>query len=417
MLTFFVVFTLFAQSFVSRSTGTVSPPAPSSGQKSVVPNDPYFQNQISFYHPGGRIALDTHSHEPSKKEFVVEPGITLDITRAWAITTGSKSVVVAILDDGFFYDHEDLKDNIWHNPGETGLDARGYRKESNGIDDDGNGFVDDVMGWDFVFNDPDPDAYVYDGMDRSSIAPYWHSVSAMGIIGAKGNNGIGVAGINWNVSMMLLKIGAQGIPRGEVDDKRVDRAIRAIRYAADNGAKIINWSGSVPETRPEKLAALREAIEYAGKKNVLLVVAAGNDGLEIDKDANCLYAPCFATDNMLVVAEVDFTGKLYRYVTGGQTRGSNWGVKRVDIGAIGDNYSTFLKNNVSVYAVSGGTSNAAPVVAGVAALVLSVNPNLTATELKKVILDSATPVEALKGKVRCGGVVNAYRAVKLARSR
>jgi subtilisin family serine protease len=225
-----------------------------------------------------------------------------------------------------------------------------------------------------------------------------------------------VAGINWKVSMMLLKIGVQGVPRGEVDDKRVDRAIRAIRYAADNGARIINWSGFVDDTRPEKLAALREAIEYAGKKNVLLVLAAGNDGRDLDRDENCVYPQCFATGNMLNVAEVDFTSKLYSYRVGEQTRGSNWGLKRVDIAAIGENYSTSLKNNVSVYAMSGGTSGAAPVVAGVAALILSVNPKLTAPELKKVILDSAKPVEALRGKLRCGGVINAYRAVKLGRS-
>ena len=84
----------------------------------------------------------------------------------------------------------------WKNPGETGLDKNGYAKETNGIDDASNGYIDDVMGWDFVFDDPDPDPYIFDGMDATKIQPYWHSISAMGIIGAKGNNGIGVAGIN-----------------------------------------------------------------------------------------------------------------------------------------------------------------------------------------------------------------------------
>jgi len=113
--------------------------------KEIIPNDKYFKNELSYYHPGGKITVDTKSYEPSPKEFVIAPGVTLDITHAWAISTGSKSVVVALLDDGFFYDHEDLKDNIWHNPGETGRDANGYPKESNGKDDDGNGYVDDVI--------------------------------------------------------------------------------------------------------------------------------------------------------------------------------------------------------------------------------------------------------------------------------
>ena len=103
-------------------------------------------------------------------------------------------------------------------------DATGHAKETNGVDDDENGYVDDVMGWDFAFDDPDPDCYIFDGMDRTRIQPYWHSISALGIIGARGNNGIGVAGINWDVSLMLLKIGAQGIGRDEKDTLRPGRA-------------------------------------------------------------------------------------------------------------------------------------------------------------------------------------------------
>lgn len=112
------------------------------------------------------------------------------------------------LDDGFFCWHEDIAPNVWQNPGETGADDRGRDRRTNGVDDDRNGFVDDVVGWDFVCEDPDPDHYVYDGKDRTRTQPYWHSISALGIIGAKGDNGIGVAGINWTVSLMRLKIGA-----------------------------------------------------------------------------------------------------------------------------------------------------------------------------------------------------------------
>jgi len=133
---------------------------------------------------------------------------------------GSRKVVIAVLDDGFFYNHEDLAGNIWANPGESGPDASGHPKETNGKNDDVNGYIDDLMGWDFAFGDPDPNCYIFDGMRKDRIQTHWHSISALDIVGAKGNNGIGVAGINWNVSMMLLKIGAQGIGRDEKDTIR-----------------------------------------------------------------------------------------------------------------------------------------------------------------------------------------------------
>lgn len=378
----------------------------------VIPNDPLFKLQYSFNNPGGKLVIDSYSYKPSAKEYDAVKGIDPDMTRAWAVTTGKKDVVVALLDDGFFYQHEDIKDNIWKNPGESGLDKNGYPKETNGIDEDGNGYVDDVMGWDFAFDDPDPDSYIFDGMDATKIQPYWHSISAMGIIGAKGNNGIGVAGINWDVSMMLLKIGTQGI-RG-IDLNRCGRAANAIRYAADNGARVINWSGFVQDLWPESLALLKSAIDYAGEKGVLLVVGAGNDGKNVDLKENFTYPVSFENENILTVAEIDFKGELYRYKIGERVLGSNFGEKNVDIAAIGMNYTTFLKNNRSVYALGGGTSNSTLVVTGVAALVLSVRPELKVLELKKILMDSATPLPSLKGKIKSGGMVNAYQAIQLA---
>jgi thermitase len=386
------------------------------GQEKI-PNDPYFKDQISFHNPGGKITINTRSYKPSSEEFDAEKGIDLNITKAWAITTGSKSVVVAILDDGFCYNHPDIKDNLWHNPGESGKDSNGFDKETNGVDDDHNGYVDDVLGWDFVFNTPDPDCHVFDGMDKTRVAPYWHSLHAMGIIGAKGNNGIGVAGINWDVSMMLVKIGAQGIGRREKDTGRIARAAKAIHYAADNGARIINWSGFVDDRRPEKLAELREAIEYAASKNVLIVVGAGNDGKNLDLNENCLYPQCFDTANLIRVAEIDFQGKLYRPPASSKwIGGSNYGTKRVEIAALAMNYTTDITGGVGIYALTGGTSNAAPVVSGVAGLMLSVNPKLTAAQLKSLLLQSVTKLPALKGKIGSEGMVNAYQAVLAARA-
>jgi subtilisin family serine protease len=382
-----------------------------------VPNDPQFIHQLSFYAKGGVAFLPRSSTREGGDTVTIARGVTLDAPRAWTLTTGSRAVVVAVLDDGFFYSHEDLAGNLWRNPGESGVDQNGYSRETNGLDDDGNGFVDDVHGWDFVFGDPDPDAYVYDGMDRSRIQPYWHSISALGIIGARGDNGIGVTGINWDISLMLLKIGAQGIRRSEVDTARVTRAARAIRYAVDNGARIINWSGFVDVRDPVLLAPLRDAVQYAARHDVLLVTGAGNNGDDLDQDEHCLYPQCFDFPNQIRVAQVGFDGALYRYETGGQARGSNYGVRRVEIAALGEHFTTDVQNGVSTYRSSNGTSSAGPVVAGVAALVLAVRPDLSAVQLKRVLLESAVRLPGLESRVTSGGVVNAYRAVRLALDR
>lgn len=385
------------------------------GSPRVTPDDPFFRYQISFASPGGIQKIPTFSFRPSLQQYSTRPGVDHDIVRAWSITTGSKGVVAAVLDDGFFYQHEDVVENIWRNPGETGVDATGHRMESNGVDDDHDGYVDDVVGWDFAFDDPDPDAYVFDGMDVSRIQPYSHSIPALGIIGARGNNGIGVAGINWKISMMLLKIGAQGVKRGEIDLARVDRAVKAIHYAVDHGAKVINWSGFVDDRRTEKLASLKAAIEYAGRHGVLLVVAAGNSMDNIDNDEICTYPVCFDEPNMLTVGEIGFDGELDAYSGPDRISGSNYGVHRVHITAIARNFTTDVHNGLSVYRMAGGTSNAAPVVTGIAALVLAIRPELKAVELKKILMDSARSLPSLAGKISSGGLVDAYGALNMAR--
>ena len=389
-------------------------PALLSAQARLEPNDPWFPWQVSFQAGAGRRFFPWRSNAVRTDTVEVAAGVTPDLPLAWALTTGSRSVIVAILDDGFFYRHEDIADNLWRNPGESGIDAQGVDRATNRIDDDGNGFVDDVIGWDFVFDDPDPDHYVFDGMDRSRIQPYDHSIPALGIIGARGDNGIGVSGINWNVSLMLLKIGAQGIRRGEVDSARVTRAARAIRYAVENGARIINWSGFVPVRDSAALVPLREAVEYAAGRGVLLVTGAGNDGLDLDDDHNCMFPQCFDLPNQIRVAEVDFDGRLYTHVMQGQTRGSNYGRQRVEIGALARNFTSMLYHGESIYGESGGTSNAGPVVAGVAALVMAARPDLSGARVKAILLASATPLPALGAKLSTGGVVNAYRAVRMA---
>jgi len=382
----------------------------------IIPNDPYFKHQISFLNPGGSITVERTSVKPSAVKLDAIEGIDSNVTRAWTISTGRRDVVVAVLDDGFFYGHEDLAGNIWANPGESGPDPAGHARETNGLDDDANGYVDDVAGWDFAFDDPDPDCYVFDGMSRDRIQPYWHSISALGIIGARGDNGLGVAGINWEVSLMLLKIGAQGIGRNEKDSLRPGRAAKAIRYAADNGARVVNWSGFVSDPSPEALAELKSAIDYAGRKGVLLVVGAGNSGLDIDRPENATFPACFDLDNILTVAMIDFRGGLVRYRAGERWLGSNFGPRMVDIAAVEESFTTFVENGRSAYRMAGGTSNAGPEVAGIAALTLSVAPGLDAPALKKLLMDTARRLPGLEGKVGCGGMVDAYAALKAAQA-
>jgi subtilisin family serine protease len=198
---------------------------------------------------------------------------------------------------------------------------------------------------------------------------------------------------------------------------RAPRAAEAIRYAVDNGAKVINWSGFISDNRPEVVANLKSAFEYAAAHGVLIVIAAGNQMKDLDNPANTVYPASFETDNTLVVAELAVNGKLDEFSGNDRISGSNYGLHRVHIAALGSNFTTDVRNGKSVYRTSGGTSNAAPVVTGVAALVLSVRPNLKAGELKQILMESSTKLPSLEGKIASGGLVNAYRAVKLAMAR
>jgi thermitase len=384
-------------------------------QDEKIPNDPYFKYQVSFKNPGSVKALPLRSNSTKTQEIFNNPGFDHSLAKAWGITTGSKKVIVAIIEDGFCYNHEDVRGNIWENPGETGLDANGIDKAVNGKDDDGNGYIDDVMGYDFAFDDPDPDPYIFDGMRDDSIKPNWHGIEVMGIIGAEGNNSKGIAGVNWNVSMMLLKAGMQGQPSKERTLKRIADTAKAIRYAADNGAKLVNWSGYVNSTDPEELQIIKDAIDYAGSKGTLIIAAAGNSAKNRDLDENYAFPVAYEAENLLTVAEVDFNGKLYKVPEGSKwIGGSDYGKKNVDIAAIAQNFTTMVKYNRSTYCLGGGTSCAAPLVTGVAALVLSVRPTLSGLEVKEILMASVDMSPELKGKIVAGGTINAYKAITLA---
>ena len=177
--------------------------------------------------------------------------------KAWAISKGSKDVIVAIIDTGADIHHEDLKNNIWRNPGETGLDSRGRDKATNGIDDDGNGFIDDVNGWNFVSNTND------------LTDNHGHGTHIAGIIGAEADNGKGISGISPHVSMMILKYFDPKVPNTD----NLKNTIRAMQYATQMGAMIINYSGGGTDYSKEEY----EAVKAAEKKGILFVAAAGNE--------------------------------------------------------------------------------------------------------------------------------------------
>ena len=298
------------------------------------------------------------------------PGADINAIRAWDLTTGSNSVVVAVVDTGVQYTHGDLATNIWTNPGEI---------PGNGIDDDHNGYVDDIHGWNFVANTSDP-------LDNNG-----HGTHVSGTIGAVGNNSLGVTGVNWQVKIMAVKF-LDSLGNGFTSD-----AISAIRYADVNGASVISNSWSGPDNSP----SLKAAIDASSG---VVVCAAGNDGLNNDffiANSTPQYPASFTSANIISVAATDQNDNLAGF--------SNFGPLSVDLGAPGTN---ILSTSVTgSYVYMQGTSMATPHVSGVAALVKSRNASLTAIQIKNIILSTVDLKSSLSGKVSTSGRLNAYRAV------
>ena len=340
-----------------------------------------------------------------------------NVVAGWKGAKG-EGFVVAILDSGVDYTHEDLVDNMWRNPGETGVDAQGRDKATNGVDDDGNGYIDDVVGWDFVTNDNKP----FD----LSVTPIellmgggnpGHGTHCAGNIAARGDNGKGIAGVAPRAKIMALRF------LSEKGEGSTDAAVKAIQYSIKMGVKVSSNSWGSSGEDPADAAgnkALRDVLEESRLAGQLFVAAAGNgdaQGKGYDNDAakDPGYPASYPDAHILSVAAIDKTDGIGSF--------SNWGVNTVDIGAPGVAvFSTMVENQYSdkvidlpqfgIEATWDGTSMATPHVAGAAALYWADHPKATAADVKKAIMDSAKPIPSLAGKVVTGGKLSVEQLMR-----
>ena len=321
-----------------------------------LPNDPMFAEQW---------ALNNLGQDGGKKR------ADLDALNAWATTKGSDEVVVAVLDSGVDFTHVDLRENMWFRPENVPQ-----------YTDDELGTFNDLNGYNGTDNIADP-------MDDNG-----HGTHCAGIIGAEGDNGEGVAGINWHVKIMPLKfLGRGGF--GSTND-----AIEAINYAIDrkkHGVNVRIISASWGSTSKSK--ALEDTIRAAGDAGILFVAAAGNDGS--NNDSRPHYPSNYDLPNVISVAALDRSDELAGF--------SNFGVKTVHIAAPGKEIlSTWLGDD---YREASGTSMATPYVSGVAALIIANEPGISMAQLRQRILGTADEIDSLKGKVATGGRVCAANAL------
>jgi subtilisin family serine protease len=305
----------------------------------------------------------------------------IDASEAWEVTTGDESIIVGVIDTGIDYTHPDLSDNIWVNPGEIA---------DNNRDDDGNGYIDDVHGWDFFNNDNDP-------MDDND-----HGTHVAGTIAAAGNNSTGISGVGWDIKVMALKF------LGEDGTGAISDAIAAINYATmmhtqfSINIRLTNnsWAGGA------FVSALQSAIQASAEAGMLFVAAAGNggsDGVGDNNDEDPIYPAGYEVSNVISVAATDHNDALGSF--------SNFGAASVHLGAPGVSVLSTTPN--STYRRFSGTSMATPHVSAVAALAWSVAPNADYLDIKNAILAGVDATPALEGKTITGGRLNANNTVRL----
>jgi len=326
----------------------------------ALPNDPSFAQEWSLQNWGqsGGTA-----------------GIDINATRAWDITTGSRSVVVAVIDSGIDLKHPDLVANLWTNPGEIA---------GNGIDDDRNGFVDDIHGWNFVDNN----ANLQDG--------YGHGTHVAGIIGAVGNNGVGVTGVAWRVSLMVLRV------QNDSGAGTTSAVIGALRYATtmrrDFGINVVVTNNSW-EAVAGYSAVIEGLIREQGEAGITFVAAAGNHGT--NNDVTPRYPSNYDLPNVIAVASLASSGVL--------AGSSDYGPTTVDLAAPGTFILSTWKGGG--YAALSGTSMAAPHVSGTVALLAAAKPGITVAEVRGAILGTTAPLASLAGKTVTGGRLDSFAAL------
>jgi subtilisin family serine protease len=324
----------------------------------VVPNDPQ-------YGDGTLWALNNTGQSGGQND------ADIDAPEAWNLRTDAQQVIVAVVDTGVRFTHEDLAANMWRNPGEVA---------GNGVDDDRNGYVDDVYGISAL----DATGYPMDGNG--------HGSHVAGIIAAAGNNGRGIVGVAWRAQIMALKfLDANG-------DGYTSDAVVSIDYARAKGAAVVNASFAGPDNS----ISLRDAINRARSAGMMIVAAAGNEAL--NNDSIPTYPANYAVDNVVSVAATTRSDTLANY--------SNYGAQTVDLAAPGSSiYSAYFSAD-NAYVTMSGTSMAAPHVAGAVALLRAHVPSLSYAQIIDRLLKAVDPLPALAGKTATGGRLNLQRALQ-----
>ncbi|MBO5352424.1 MAG: S8 family serine peptidase [Lachnospiraceae bacterium] len=363
-------------------SGVVFPVRPASAEEAELsefhfPDDPYLDSLWAFENPG----YYTHYYGTFPVSLPATEGIDLNLWEAWRRyplkKEETRTIVVAIIDTGIDYQHPDLRDQMWVNPNEI---------PGNGIDDDGNGYVDDIHGWDFYHNDASICHYVETthGFTADPDDNDNHGTHIAGILAATANNSIGIAGAASNINIRIMSLKIHG---GTSSSGSVTNAIKAIRYAEEMGADICNLSWGTLNYNEALEIAIRES-------SMLFVTAAGNNG--INNNSTPVFPASLRLDNLISVAYIDADGIL--------DPASNYGVSTVDIAAPGyDIYSTL----VGSYGYSSGSSMAAPYVTALAAMVYAYQDYVYPAQVKEMIINTMQPLSTLDGYLIHPGIPDA----------
>jgi subtilisin family serine protease len=349
-------------------------------------------------------AISRHSQTPNDPRYSSQWYLPkISAPTAWDVTTGSSNVVVAIIDTGVDYTHPDLAANMWRNPGETGLDDQGRDKATNGIDDDNNGYVDDVHGVNVIDQTGDPmDIGFWDPPNSLATSPIYHGTFIAGIVGAVGDNGTGIAGLNWTVQIMAIRTygGDRSDPRFiQVAWSDVLAAFDYVITMKRRGVNVRvtnNSYGGFLES-----VAVRDAVDAAGHEGILSVCAAGNN--VVNGDVFSFLPASFNVASVISVAASTEADTLADF--------SNYGPSTVDLAAPGVNITSTWKGS-EYRSGQNGTSYAGPMVVGAAALLLAADPSLTVHQLKAALFGSVDQPASLRGKVVTNGRLNIARALQ-----